>query len=63
MEKLMVTGWVFQAVKYLVIITIIYFRTDTIVLGGGALINGAFLKAGHVDQISIIIAPYKQDIW
>ena len=58
MGKLMVTGWVFPAVKYLVIITIINFGTEKMVLGGGALINGVFLKAGQVDQISIVIGPY-----
>lgn len=35
-----------------------YFGIDTMVLGGGALINGAFLKAGLVDEISIVIGPY-----
>ncbi|MBD8087868.1 dihydrofolate reductase family protein [Limosilactobacillus sp. c11Ua_112_M] len=35
-----------------------YFDIKTMVLGGGALINGAFLKAGLVDQISLVIAPY-----
>lgn len=35
-----------------------YFGIKTMVLGGGALINGAFLKAGLVDQISLVVAPY-----
>lgn len=35
-----------------------YFDIKTMVLGGGALINGAFLKAGLVDQISLVVAPY-----
>ncbi|MCI1975426.1 MAG: dihydrofolate reductase family protein [Limosilactobacillus sp.] len=35
-----------------------YFGIQTMVLGGGALINGAFLKAGLVDQISLVVAPY-----
>lgn len=35
-----------------------YFGIKTMVLGGGSLINGAFLKAGLVDQISLVIAPY-----
>lgn len=34
-----------------------YFGIKTVVLGGGALINGAFLKAGLVDEISIVIGP------
>lgn len=35
-----------------------YFGIDKISLGGGAIINGAFLKAGLVDEISLVIAPY-----
>lgn len=35
-----------------------YFGIKKVVLSGGALINGAFLKAGLVDEISIIMAPY-----
>ena len=35
-----------------------YFGIKKMVLGGGALINGAFLKAGLVDQISLVVAPY-----
>lgn len=35
-----------------------YFGIDKMILGGGSLINGAFLKAGLVDEISIVIGPY-----
>lgn len=35
-----------------------YFDIKTMVLGGGALINGAFLRAGLVNQISLVVAPY-----
>lgn len=35
-----------------------YFGITKMVLSGGALINGAFLKAGLVDQISLVVAPY-----
>lgn len=35
-----------------------YFGITAVVLGGGALINGAFLKAGLVDEISLVMAPY-----
>lgn len=35
-----------------------YFGIENMILGGGALINGAFLKAGLVDEISIVIGPY-----
>ena len=31
---------------------------DTLVLSGGALINGAFFKAGLIDEISLVMAPY-----
>lgn len=31
---------------------------DTLVLTGGAVINGAFFKAGLIDEISLVIAPY-----
>lgn len=34
-----------------------YFGIDKMVLTGGALINGAFLKAGLVDTISIVVGP------
>ena len=34
------------------------FGIEKMVLGGGALINGAFLKAGLVDEISLVVAPY-----
>ena len=35
-----------------------YFDLDTIALCGGATINGAFLRAGLVDEISLVIAPF-----
>ena len=35
-----------------------YFGIKKVALGGGALINGAFLKAGLVDEISLVMAPY-----
>lgn len=35
-----------------------YFGITKVALGGGALINGAFLKAGLVDEISLVMAPY-----
>ena len=35
-----------------------YFGIKKVALSGGALINGAFLKAGLVDEISLVIAPY-----
>lgn len=35
-----------------------YFGIEKISLGGGAIINGAFLRAGLVDEISLVIAPY-----
>lgn len=35
-----------------------YFGIEKVVVSGGALINGAFLKAGLVDEISIVIGPY-----
>ena len=34
------------------------FGIDTLVLCGGAVINGAFLKQNAVDRISLVIAPY-----
>ncbi len=34
------------------------FKVDTLVLCGGATINGVFLKAGMVDGISQVIVPY-----
>jgi len=34
------------------------FGLEAITLAGGAIINGAFLKAGCVDEISLVIAPY-----
>lgn len=33
------------------------FRIKTLLLEGGSVINGAFLRAGLVDEISIVIAP------
>lgn len=35
-----------------------YFGIKKVALSGGALINGAFLKAGLVDEISLVMAPY-----
>lgn len=35
-----------------------YFGIKKVALGGGALINGAFLRAGLVDEISLVMAPY-----
>lgn len=35
-----------------------YFNLDTIALCGGATINGAFLRAGLVDEISLVVAPF-----
>lgn len=35
-----------------------YFGIQKMVLTGGALINGAFLKAGLIDEISIVIGPF-----
>lgn len=35
-----------------------FFGIKKMVLGGGAIINGAFLKAGLIDEISLVVAPY-----
>ena len=35
-----------------------FFGIQKVALGGGALINGAFLRAGLVDEISLVMAPY-----
>lgn len=35
-----------------------YFDIKTIALCGGAIINGAFLKAHLVDEISLVVSPY-----
>ncbi len=35
-----------------------FFGIQRVALGGGALINGAFLRAGLVDEISLVMAPY-----
>lgn len=35
-----------------------YFGIATLAVCGGGIINGAFLKAGLVDQISLVMAPY-----
>ena len=35
-----------------------YFSVDTLVLTGGALINGAFVKEDLIDEISLAVAPY-----
>lgn len=34
------------------------YAIDTISLAGGATINGAFLKVGLVDELSIVVSPY-----
>lgn len=34
------------------------FGIETLVLTGGALINGAFLKAHLLDELSLVVAPY-----
>lgn len=35
-----------------------YFGIQSIALAGGSIINGAFLKAGFVDEISLVVSPY-----
>lgn len=35
-----------------------YFGIDTLAVCGGGIINGAFLQAGLVDQISLVMSPY-----
>ncbi|WP_295746983.1 dihydrofolate reductase family protein [uncultured Limosilactobacillus sp.] len=34
------------------------FGIQTLAVCGGGIINGAFLKAGLVDQVSLVVAPY-----
>lgn len=34
------------------------FKVDTLVLTGGALINGGFHKDGLIDELSLVVAPY-----
>lgn len=35
-----------------------YFKIETLVLCGGAVLNGAFFKANVIDSLSLVISPY-----
>ncbi|MFT3758075.1 RibD family protein [Thauera sp.] len=37
------------------------FGVETMVLGGGAIVNGGFFNAGLVDELSLVIAPVLDD--